>query len=305
MQYMNKFAAASGNQPFPSPITNNTVAPVQNAILAPLAKINGTDRFPAAVTPPGISPQGDIPLSTTGFDLGVIGDIIMHKGRSFISLASLVNALQTDSDSTIVLNPKMITQDNNNSNIFVGQNIPYIGSVVTNNNVASTVTSSTSLEYRDVGLSLSITPILGNGDEITLDISNDLTSVTTNINGTGNGGVNGIQTTHASLNTKVHVPNNHFLILSGMINDQKNHFKSGIPCLGGLPVIGFAFSENDRQDTKNNIVIFIRPHIIESGEDYRKVTEFQENTYKDQAGLRVLAEEFDAGIDIVKTPENE
>ena len=54
----------------------------------------------------------------SGFDLGVIGDIIMHKGRSFISLGSLVNALQTDGDSTIVMNPKMITQDNRTSTIL-------------------------------------------------------------------------------------------------------------------------------------------------------------------------------------------
>ncbi|HEY5259612.1 MAG TPA: hypothetical protein VIJ46_03115, partial [Rhabdochlamydiaceae bacterium] len=101
------------------------------------------------------------------------------------------------------------------------------------------------------------------------------------------------------------VPNDKFLVLSGMVQDTKDHFKSGLPCLGGLPVIGFAFSENDRSDQKNNVIIFVRPHIIDTFDDYKKVTENQENLFRDQAGLPILKEYFDAGLDLVKTPEDE
>ena len=73
----------------------------------------------------------------------------MHKGRSFLSLGSLVNALQTDTDSTVVLNPKIITQDNQTSTLFVGTNIPFIGSQVTT--TSQIVSSSSNIEYRDVG----------------------------------------------------------------------------------------------------------------------------------------------------------
>src|SRR6185436_3663778 len=77
--------------------------------------INGTN------TPTG---PNQIPMGG-GFDMGVIGDLIFHKGKSFISLASLVSALQVDVDASIVLNQKIITQDNKNSKIFVGDNIPF------------------------------------------------------------------------------------------------------------------------------------------------------------------------------------
>src|SRR5690242_15329587 len=113
-----------------------------------------------------------IPL-VPGFDLGVIGDIIMHKGKSYLSLGSLVSALQLDGTSTIVLNQKIITQDNKNSTIFVGDNIPFTGSVV--QTVGQSQQTSANIEYRDVGVSLSITPRLGEGDIITLEINEQIT----------------------------------------------------------------------------------------------------------------------------------
>ncbi len=233
-KYMDKVAAGFSNIPGVNPFTGGT----QNTNLtAPLSPVNAT-----------VFPNPSLIPFPPGFDLSSIGDIIMHKGRSFISLGALVQALQTDADSTIALNPKLICQDTNNSTIFVGQNIPYTGSTL---NVAggnfSSVTSN--IEYRDIGMNLSITPYLGNGDVITLEISNDLS---TQISAASNQNIppNGILTTHTSLNTRVHVPDRHFVCLTGMISDSKTHFKSGIPCLGGLPVIGAAFSENDRTDTK-------------------------------------------------------
>ena len=75
--------------------------------------------------------------------------------------------------------------------------------------------------------------------------------------------------------------------------------------MGGLPVIGAVFSENDRVNSKENIIIFLRPHIINTFDEYKAMTDRQEQLYKDQSVLPILKEEFDAGIDIVKTPENE
>jgi type III secretion protein C len=107
------------------------------------------------------------------------------------------------------------------------------------------------------------------------------------------------------METRVHVPNNYFVALSGMINDSKTHYKTGIPCLGGLPVIGALFSENDRTASKNSIIIFIRPQIVNTYEEYKRITEHQEWLYKDSFRLPILKEEFDEGIDMVKLPENE
>lgn len=303
MQYLNRFGMGTGNFPISSANSapNNT-ATNSNLIGAGINAVSPT------ATNNGIAPTNattGIPF-TTGFDLGIIGDIIMHKGKSFISLGSLVNALQTDTDSQIVMNPKIITQDNRNSTIFVGSNIPFIGSLVTTSAAINQQTAQ-NLEYRDIGFNLSITPTIGNNDVVTLEINNDISEIIQSVNQgtTSNTSLTGLTTSHTSMNTRVHVPDKHFVVLSGMIQDTKSHFKSQIPCLGGLPVIGAAFSENDRLNSKQNILIFVRPHIINTYEEYKEITSDQEQLLKDQAGLSILKEEIDAGIDMVKTPENE
>ncbi|MCX6990538.1 MAG: hypothetical protein NTX49_05685 [Chlamydiae bacterium] len=291
LQYLNKTVGALGNFPV-------TGAPGDNAQIATVPfnpNINNT----TAGAPPvqGPSSLNQVPFAQ-GFDLGVIGDIIMHKGKSFISLGGLVNALQVDNSTTFIMNPKIITQDGHTSTIFVGSNIPFTGSFVANTGNNATVQTS-NLEYRDVGVNLTITPTLGTNNVITLDISQDISDVipTTPIPGAT---VNGITTAHTSMTTRVHVPDNHFLVLSGMIQDSKNNYRSGIPCLGGLPVVGALFAQNDRQNTKTNVIIFMRPIIINTFEDYDRVTEGEEAMFKQNATTQLLKEEFDAGTEMIK-----
>lgn len=294
-QYLNRFAAGTGN--FPSP---NTLGgfPANQTLVPGLNAVNATTTPTASMIP--------VPNSGTGgWDLGAIGDIILHKGKTFFSLAALVNALQQDNDSVVVMNPKIIAQDGMQSTIFVGQNIPFTGSIVTTNAVNLSQQQSANIEYRDVGVNLTITPLLGTDEIVTMDISNDITKQVNSSTAGNIPGLTGLQTTHTNIMARVHVPNNHFVALSGFLNDTKTHFKSSIPCLGSIPVIGAIFSENDRNDAKDNLIFFIRPSIIDSIEQFKKITETQECLYKEQAIKQVLKEEIDSGIDWVKTPDDE
>ncbi len=226
--------------------------------------------------PTGLS---QIPLGA-GFDLGVIGDIIMHKGKSYLSLGSLVSALQSDGDSTIVLNQKIIAQDNKNSTIFVGDNIPFTGSVVETVGLSQQTTAN--VEYRDVGVSLSITPMLGEGGVITLDINEEISQALPDLHNS-NQVVGGIRTTKTNMVAHAHVPDKHFLVLSGMIRNTKRHQKTGLPCLGGIPIIGAAFSKTLEVDEKRNVIIFVRPHIIRNFKDYDQLTQAQAQFYERQS----------------------
>lgn len=239
-----------------------------------------------ASTMQGINPSNpptglsQLPL-VPGFDLGVIGDIILHKGRSYLSLGSLLSALQADGDSTIVLNQKIITQNNKNSTIFVGDNIPFTGSVV--QTVGQSQQTLANIEYRDVGVSLSITPRLGVGDVITLDLNEEITESLDHDLINSNTAVNGIRTTKTNMVTHVHVPDKNFLVLSGMIRNTKANQKVGLPCLGGIPWLGAAFSKTRKLDEKRNVIIFVRPQIIQSMEDFRRLTQGQEQVFRQQA----------------------
>lgn len=245
--------------------------------------------------PTGLS---QIPL-VPGANLGIIGDIIRHKGQNFLSLGSLVSALQADGSSTIVLNQKIITQDNKKSTIFVGDNIPFTGSVVQTVGQGQQLTAN--VEYRDVGVSLTVTPRLGEDEIITLEIEQEITeSLDQNpihIQNTANG----IRTTKTNMSTTAHVPDQHFLIVSGMIRNAKLQHKTGIPCLGGLPVVGAAFSKTLKQDEKRNIVVFARPYIIRSLEEHRKLTKEQENIFESQA----VDQDFREAIELVNPAKDE
>ncbi len=277
-KFRNKFATSVGN--------TQPIAP--NAFVNEVNRVNATN-FPD----PSLIP------TSGGLDLGVIGDLILHKGKSFISLGSLVDALQTDGDSSIILNPKIITQDNKNSTIFVGSNIPFVGSVVTNS--AANVQTSTSIEYRNVGVNLSITPILGDENIVTLEITTEISSLPLGLPQVATDQVSGLVTDQTTMNTRVHVPDQHFLVLSGIIQDNKERGNTGIPCLGGLPVVGAAFNSMNRSVNVRNVLLFIRPHIINSWADYVQVTENTEELHKEVADLPILREEFDEATNYFKS----
>lgn len=251
------------------------------------------------------TPQGTtIPFANSGFSFGAIGDVIFHKGASFVSMGSLMKALQNDRETIIVTTPKVFAQDSKKSTLFIGQNIPFVGSFVTNqgNNVVNT----TNIEYRDIGTNLEITPVLGNSDIVTLNLSLSRSSTDTGGGITLNvGNVQGVTTNKTSLDTTFHVPNKHFLILTGLVSQTKDRQKSGLPCLGGLPLIGAAFNLNNNVDSFNNIVIFLRPHILNSLEDLQDITGKQEDYFREETGAPVLESEFDEAMEKIKSYDDE
>lgn len=293
-KYRNKFQGSINNIG-PSP----TGAPC--TVPAAMQELNN---FQPTVPMPNITQF--IPFNC-GFDLGIIGQVIKHNGQTFLSLGSLLSALQTDDETSVILTPKIITQDGRTSTIFVGSNVPFVGSFV-NTSGQNTVQTS-NIEYRDVGLNLTITPVLGNSDIVTLDINLDRSQTLTDLRGNqlnlSTPSANGIITSKTTMQTTVHVPDKNFLILSGFVNNSNVKSTSGIPCLGGLPLIGAAFSKDNNTSNSQNIVIFLRPHIINSVEDLRRVTEDQEDAFRDQQGTPFLIHQFDEGMELIKSIDDD
>lgn len=296
-KYRDKFSGAINNSA--PPPANSSTAGI-TPFLTEFQKLNSrTTPTPAMI---GFNPA---------FDLGVIGEVIRHNGDTFLTLGSLLTALQTDDETTVVMTPKLITQDGRTSTIFSGQNIPFAGSFTSNQ--SSNLVSTTNLEYRDIGINLTITPVLGNSDIVTLDIALDQTQTATDaanqqiqVNPSGTStSINGITTSKTSMQTTVHVPDNHFLILSGMVNNTNVKSKSGIPCLGGLPLIGAAFSKDNNTITNTNIVIFLRPHILTSMDDLRSISEAQEQFFREQAGTPYLEHNYDEAMELIKSVDDE
>lgn len=252
------------------------------------------------------SVAGSLPTAATafgspgGFDFGVIGDIISHGSNVYLSLGSLASALQTDRNSTVILNPKIIAQDNQVAHMFSGSNRPFSVSTFTQTTTGGNSTDTTNTnDYRDVGFDLKITPILGANDVITLIIEQDFSELDFPTGIDTNETIQNNTISKQTTQTRVHVPNEHFIAISGMLRDTRARSKVGIPCLGGLPVIGAAFAQNQKTNQKTNTIIFIRPQIVTTDEQLVRMTEQQEDVFREQAKALELQYDIDDAIDMV------
>lgn len=292
--YKGRFAGIGSNSPRVD-ATNNISA---------LQRVQGVDggSKSAGSSNAGVNavngPSPNIFDSVSAGQLGIIGDIIFHGGKSYLTLASLLTALQEEGRTTVTLNQKILAQDSRMSQIFVGSNIPFTGSIITTSGISQTTNAN--LEYRNIGVSLNITPNIGDNGIITLEIDEEITEEENQ--GTSSGGdvntqaVNGIRTSKTSMQTRVHVPDKAFVVLSGQIRNQKTKAKSGLPCLGGLPVIGAAFTQNTTDERNADVIIFIRPEIIQTSEQWKEVSEQQEDIYRTKND----EEAFQQSVDLVK-----
>jgi|GEM_PF-2164747 len=205
---------------------------------------------------PGPSSLNGIPglsTATEAFGFGIIGNILRHNGRSFLTLGALVSALEQESNVNTVLNPRIMVQDTQTATFFVGTNIPY---QTTSTVVGVTGATTQNVQYEDVGVQLKVTPTIAPNNIVSLQIDQtiaEVTSIPTNLN----------PTTEKTLSsTRVHVPDNCFLVMSGHIRDKVTRVFSGVPCLGTLPLIGPLFSRTVDQREKRNLIMFVKPHVV-------------------------------------------
>ncbi len=251
-------------------------APPQSGAINAIQDINAGVRFPApgAFQRPGT------------FSLGVIGSKIIDRllGVEFNSIAALVEAIQTRQAGSLVLNPKIITEDSVPAEIFVGVNTSFQTQAISNVD-GNAVTRN--FEYRDVGTRLRVTPYLGNSDVVTLEIAQERSDIVT-LSDVDNSTGAGPSTSISKTTTRVHIPNGCFLILSGLLEDTITDTTSQVPCLGGIPVIGAAFKSTQDKNTKNNLILFVRPQIIDTEEEINKLTDCQQGIYNYKKRMKAM-----------------
>jgi type III secretion protein C len=260
------------NQGDPPPLTSALLNPaiIPTAVTLPLGVTTATAPGPIAA----------------GFGVGAIGRMVFANGKVFATLGGLISALQEDTSTQILLNPNILTQDNYEASIFVGTNIPY----QTQSVVSQASTTVINFEYLNVGTLLKITPLIANDELVTLTVRQEISAVAPTA---GTGSSLTPATTTSTTISRVNVPNDHFLVLSGQIQDQHSEFRAAIPCLGGLPVIGALFGQNAPSDNINNLIIFLRPHILTTAEDADAITQSQRANYEERSDTDFLKNDWD------------
>lgn len=246
---------------------------------------------------------GSMAIENT-FSLGVIGSKIVDKviGVEFNTIAALVKAIQVRGTSNLILNPKIITEDSVPAEIFVGVNTSFQTQAISNIN-GDAVTAN--YEYRDVGTRLRVTPFLGNSDIITLEIAQERSQILSQQDISNPAGI-GPSTSINKTTTRVHVPNGCFVILSGLLEDRLQDSKSQVPCLGGVPVLGAAFKSTNKSNDKQNLMLFIRPEIMDTEDELNRVTQDQQRIFTFKRRLkRDYLEAVEEALDFMNLKKRE
>ena len=238
-----------------------------------------------------------------GFNLGIIGRNVTQCGVEFSSIGALVSAMHDKQKADILMNPKLLVEDNSTAEIFVGINTQFQTQAIANDQ-GSIITNN--FEFRDVGTRFKVTPLISNNDIVTLDIEEEVSSVVTTPTTTASliTQLPGPTTRVSRTNTKVHVPNKFFLVMSGMVQDEQDRERQQVPCLGGIPIIGALFSNKTLNDTKRNIMIFIRPQIIDTDQDIDDITRHQQDIMRIKYRTKKMWKyEVDEALDLLNAKE--
>ncbi|MEZ5523945.1 MAG: type II secretion system secretin GspD [Pseudomonadales bacterium] len=237
----------------------------------------GFDAFPSAV---GGANNPAPPALGSGLTLGYFSND---------SLRGLIRALETNSSANILSTPTIVTLDNEEAEILVGSNVPF----VTGQTVGEDFTTDAfqTIERQDIGITLKVKPRINENDSMTLDIEQKVEDISTSTV------AEDLITNKREIKTRVLLENDQVLVLGGLIEDQATQVESRVPILGRIPVVGRLFRSTSTKVEKNNLMVFIHPVILA---DVGQSNSATSQRYND---LRSKQQQYNKGRDHIFIPE--
>jgi general secretion pathway protein D len=212
-----------------------------------------------------VLPSLDNPTLPKGLAMGVISEYIEINGKLFPSLSAILNAYKEDDDIHVISTPQILTTDNEEAEIKVGENVPYI----TSQNTTASNQDYTNYEYKDVGVDLKITPQINQEGIVRLNVyveviklKNEAVALATNTP----------TTLKRTAQTTVIVKDGNTLVIGGIIGDDIQDNVNKIPLLGDLPVLGYLFKKESQKVSRVNLYIFLTPRIIRNPMEAGNIT---------------------------------
>lgn len=228
------------------------------------------------------------------FGIGRIGDNF--------SFNAVLNALQQNTDANILSTPSLLTLDNEEASIVVGQEVPFkTGSYTATGNASSVSSPFQTIQRQNVGLTLKVTPHINEGDSLVLEISQEVSSLTgaaSTVNAAD------VITNERKIESKVLADNGQVIVLGGLIKDDVQETAQRVPLLGDIPWLGRLFRNNSSTKTKTNLMVFIRPLIVRDGRILTGATGEKYRVMRDaQLDIRKRGSDFLDKKDLPLLPE--
>ena len=203
--------------------------------------------------------------SAGGLNVGVVRNGVSLFGQTFLNLGLLARALETETNSNIRATPNLLTLDNEEARIIIGQNVPFVtGQYATTNNTLSSPFQT--IERKDVGTMLRVRPQVSEGGTVKMEIAQEISSVVDTSQAAG------IITNRRAIDSNVLVDDGQIVVLGGLIEDTVEGGISKVPLLGDIPGLGRLFRYDNRKRVKTNLLIFLRPVVLRSADQAWDVT---------------------------------
>ncbi len=239
---------------------------------------------------------GGVPALTGlpgGLNLGWVEGLVSVPGPDgtpidILNLGALVRALGANTDTNILSTPSIVTLDNQEALIEVGQEVPFVQGEFTtpvtsgsggNNNAL--VNPFRTLERKSIGIKLKVTPQINEGDAVVLTLEQEVSSLAPNVSGAAD-----LITNQRILKTTVLVGDGQMLVLGGLVTEDQSERVNKVPGLGNIPVVGNLFKHRSSSRVRRNLMVFLRPVILRDGAVENSVTGSKYNYIRDEQ-LRV------------------
>lgn len=196
------------------------------------------------------------------------------------NLQAAIRALSGNTKANVLSTPTVVAIDNEPASLLVGQNVPLITGQSTGA-ASATTNPFTTIERKDIGISLEVTPRINQGNTITLDIKQKVESIDKSVTASD------LVTSKREIDTKALIKDDQILVLGGLISDDQSQTRQKVPILGDMPLIGRLFSSNSDTHTKKNLMVFIHPVILRednrAAQVSRKRYEYMQETQQQAA----------------------
>jgi general secretion pathway protein D len=205
----------------------------------------------------------------TGLNIGIVrGRLNIPGVGEVLNLGALARALESDQKNNILSTPNILTLDNEEAKIVVGQNVPFLTGSYTLSNTASTNPFQT-IERRDIGLTLKVTPQVAEGGTVKLKVFQEVSSVVpTNSNVRSAD----LITNKRSIENTVLVDDGQIVVIGGLIQDDTKNSNDKVPLLGDIPFLGNLFKYQIKNRDKTNLMVFLRPVVLRDGKAANQLT---------------------------------
>ncbi len=207
-----------------------------------------------------ITSTGTLPA---GFSVGVMGKQLSIGGIPFPSLGAVIQAYQNNSNVHILSTPQVLTTDNEEATLTIGKNVPY----QTRSAADNATDTYSSYEYKDVGITLKITPQISKDRLVRLDVYQQVTKLES-VNDEGN---DRPTTLKREIETTLIVEDGHTIVIGGLIDESLSKTNYSVPCLGGIPGVGYLFKSVSNGEDRTNLYVFLTPRVVKNPLEAEKI----------------------------------